>query len=159
MNTLSVTAFGDREIHFSRSFDAPRQLVFNAITQPALLLRWFVGPPGWTLTVCQVDLRVGGAYRYVWRQADGTEMGMGGVFLEVTPPERIVQTEKFDMFPTESLGTLTLTEHAGRTTLHITMVYATPDVRDAMLRTPMEQGMSAGYLRLDQLLATLGGVQ
>ena len=156
---LTVTPHGDREIHFSRAFAAPRHLVFAALTQPELLHRWFVGPPGWTLAVCQVDLRIGGVYRYVWKRADGTEMGMGGVFLEITPPERIVQTEKFDMFPTESLGTLVLTEQDGRTTLHITMVYATPDVRDAMLRTPMEQGMSVGYQRLDELLATLGGAQ
>ncbi len=104
--TLKVSTTGDREIVMIRVFDAPRALVFEAMTRPQLLRRWFFGPPGWTLTVCEIDLKVGGRYRYVWRRPDGAEMGMGGVFREVVPPERIVQTEAFDesWYPGEAIG-------------------------------------------------------
>src|SRR5258706_7646606 len=94
--TLQVTTPSDREIRMTRVFDAPRRLVFEAFTKPDLVKRWLLGPPGWTMPVCEIDLRVGGKYRYVWRKDGGTEMGMGGVFREVGQPERIVQTEKFD---------------------------------------------------------------
>src|SRR5690242_19263272 len=94
---LKLTTSGDREIVMTRSFDAPRTLVFDAWTRPELLKRWLLGPPGWSMIVCDVDLKVGGAYRYVWRHDDkGTEMGMGGVYREIVAPERIVSTEKFD---------------------------------------------------------------
>jgi uncharacterized protein YndB with AHSA1/START domain len=93
--TLRVAAAGDREIVFTRIFDAPRR-VFDALTRPYLLERWH-GPHGWSLTVCEVDLEPGGAFRFVWRQGSdaGTDMGMGGVHREVVPPERLVHTERF----------------------------------------------------------------
>jgi uncharacterized protein YndB with AHSA1/START domain len=94
--TFTVTTPSEREIAMTRVFDAPRKLVFEAFTRPELITRWLLGPPGWTMVVCEIDLRVGGAYRYVWRKDNGTEMGMGGVFREIVAPERIVQTEKFD---------------------------------------------------------------
>src|SRR3989442_94476 len=78
--TLKVTTPTDREIAMTRVFDAPRRLVFDALTKPELLNRWFFGPPGWSLVVCEIDLKVGGAYRFVWRGPDGTEMGMRGVY-------------------------------------------------------------------------------
>jgi uncharacterized protein YndB with AHSA1/START domain len=153
---LKVTTSGDREIVMTRVFAAPRRLVFEAMTKPDLLKRWLVGPPGWSLVVCDVDLRVGGAYRYVWRGPDGVEMGMGGVHREVVPPERIVCTQLFDQDWTggEAVGTLVLTEKDGQTTLTNTVRYSSPEARDAVLRTPMEQGMAAGYDRLDEVLAT-----
>ena len=155
-NALTVTARGDREVVIIRRFDAPRRLVFDAMTKPELLTRWLSGPPGWSLAVCEVDLVVGGAYRYVWKSRDGTMMGMGGVHRDIVPPERIVATQRFDEDWTggEALSTLVLTEHAGTTTLTNTMIYASREARDAVLKTPMEQGMAIGYDRLAALMAT-----
>ena len=109
------------------------------------------------MPVCDVDLRVGGAYRYVWRNAKGHEMGMGGVYREIRSPERIVQTEKFDesWYPGEAIGTLVLTEKGSVTSLTQTMVYESREAREAVVRSPMEQGLSVGYDRLDKLLDSL----
>src|SRR6185503_2567839 len=123
--TLKVAPKDDREIVVTREFDAPRALVYDAHTKPELLKRWLLGPDGWSLVVCDMDLRVGGAYRWVWRNASGKEMGLGGVFREIAPPERIVATERFDesWYPGEALNTTVFTEKAGRTTLTVTMRY------------------------------------
>jgi len=154
---LTLTTPTDREIVMTRVFDAPRRLVFDAMTKPELLKRWFFGPPGWSLEVCEVDLRVGGGYRHVWRGRGGTEMGMRGVYREVVPPERIVQTEAFDesWYPGEAVGTLVLVERDGKTTLTMTVLYDSREIRDAVLKTPMERGVAMGYDRLAELLATL----
>jgi uncharacterized protein YndB with AHSA1/START domain len=152
---LIVTTPTDREIVMTRVFDAPRRLVFDALTKPELVRQWLLGPPGWSMPVCEIDFRVGGAYRYLWRNADGTEMGMRGVFREIVVPERLVVTEKFDQswYPGEALDTSVLTEQAGKTTLTLTVLYESRETRDAVLKTPMAQGMAAGYDRLEQLLA------
>ena len=156
-NTVTVTASGERELVIARSFNAPRSLVWDAHTKPELIRRWLLGPEGWTMPVCDVDLRVGGSYRYLWRNAKGHEMGMGGVYREIKAPERIVQTEKFDesWYPGEAVGTLVLTERGGVTHLKQTMLYESRDARDAVLRSPMESGLSVGYDRLDALLASM----
>src|SRR5216684_1776612 len=116
---LKVTAGGDREIVMTRAFNAPRRLVFSALTKPELVRQWLLGPPGWTMPVCEIDLRVGGSYRYLWRSAEGAEMGMRGVYREVSPPERVVQTEVFDdpWYPGEAVATAVLVEQNGKTTL------------------------------------------
>jgi len=147
----------DREIVVTRVFDAPRHLVFDAFTRPELLKRWLFGPGGWSLAICEVDLRVGGAYRYVWRHTNGAEMGMGGIHREIVPPERIVATQLFDEDWTggEAIGTLVLTERDGRTTLTNTIRYSSQAVRDAVLKTPMDKGMAAGYDRLEEMLPSL----
>lgn len=153
---LQVAARGDREIVMTRVFNAPRVLVFQAFTQPTLLKRWLLGPPGWSMPVCEIDLRVGGKYRYVWRNdASGQEMGMGGVYREIVSPERIVSTEKFDeaWYPGEAVGTVTLVEQAGKTTLTQTIQYGSREARDAVLKSPMESGVAASYDRLAELLA------
>src|SRR5712671_4166706 len=93
---LTVTAPTDREIVMTRVFSAPRKLVFDAWTKPELVKRWLLGPPGWTMPVCEIDLRVGGKYRFEWRGQDGTVMGMGGVYREIVIPERIINTQLFD---------------------------------------------------------------
>ena len=114
MNTLQVTTPSDREIAMTRVFDAPRTLVYDAHTRPELVRQWLLGPPGWTMPVCDMDVRVGGTYRWVWRRdTDGSTMGMGGVYREVVAPERVVATEKFDdaWYPGEGLNTLLLVEH------------------------------------------------
>jgi len=156
--SLQLTTPTDREIVMVRVFNAPRALVFDAMSKPELLRRWFYGPPGWTLAVCEIDLRVGGSYRYVWRGPDGSEMGMGGVYREVAPPELVVQTEKFDQpwYPGEAVGRMVLTERDGKTTLTLTVLYESREARDAVLRSPMEQGVSMGYDRLAELLASMG---
>jgi len=157
--TLKVTTPSDREIVLTRVFDAPRTLVFDALTVPELLRRWFHGPDGWSLMVCEVDLRVGGLYRFVWRGPNGTDMGMGGVHREIAAPERIARTERFDQDWTggETLGTAVLTEHSGKTTLTTTVLYATREARDGALATGMKEGMAAGYGRLDEFLASTQG--
>jgi uncharacterized protein YndB with AHSA1/START domain len=152
---LTLTTPSDREIRITRTFDAPRRLVFDAWTRPELIRRWLLGPPGWTMTVCEVELRVGGAYRYVWRRDDGTTMGMGGVYREIVVPERWVATEKFDDYPGEALGTNVLTERAGQTTSDLRLLYASKAARDGALGSGMDKGMEAGFERLDALLASL----
>ncbi len=155
--TLKVTLPSDREIAMTRVFDAPRQLVFEALTKPELLKRWLLGPPGWTMVVCEMDLRVGGAYRFVWRREDGTEMGMGGVCREFVPPERMVSTEKFDQswYPGEAVVSNVLVEEDGKTTLTLTVRYESQEARDIALKSPMEQGVAAGYDRLAEMLPTM----
>jgi uncharacterized protein YndB with AHSA1/START domain len=156
MTRLKVTTPSDREIAMTRVFDAPRELVFAAHTKPDLVKRWLLGPPGWSLPVCEIDLRVGGKYRWVWRNdSDGTTMGMGGVYREIVAPERLVATERFDeaWYPGEALNTLILVETNGRTTLTQTMRYESKDARDAVMQSGMEKGVEASYDRLARLLA------
>jgi len=161
---LQLTTPSDREIRMTRVFTAPRQLVFDAHSKPELLERWLLGPDGWSMPVCEVDFRVGGAYRYVWRReprstdtgcATELEMGMGGVFREIVVPERIVATEKFDQawYPGEAVNTLVLLEHGGKTTLQQTMRYESRAARDAVLKSGMESGVAASYDRLAKILA------
>ena len=155
--TLSVSAPGDREILMTRVVDAPRDLVFAAFTKPALVKKWLLGPPGWTMPVCEIELRVGGSYRYVWRKtATGDEMGMGGVYREIAAPERLVATEKFDeaWYPGEAVSTLVLFEQEGKTTITQTVLYQSREARDAVLKSGMESGVAASYDRLEELLAS-----
>jgi uncharacterized protein YndB with AHSA1/START domain len=155
-NTVKVATPTDCEIVLQRVFDAPRRLVFDAMTRPELLKRWLLGPPGWSMVVYDIDLRAGGEYRYVWRNADGTEMGMRGVYREVMLPERIVSTQVFDIGcdaqAEEAVGTAILTEHDGRTTLTTTLLYPSKQVRDAVIASGMEHGVAASYDRLAELL-------
>ena len=154
---LKVTTPSERELVMTREFDAPRAMVFDALSKPELVRRWLLGPPGWTMPVCDIDLRVGGAYRFVWLGQDGTTMGMGGVYREIVIPERIVNTQLFDQDWTggETLGTLLLTEQGGKTTLTNAVLYLSREARDGALRTRMAEGVEAGYARLDELLPSL----
>ena len=152
---LKLAIRGDREIVITRAFDAPRKLVFDAFTKPELVKQWLLGPDGWSMPVCEIDLKVGGKYRYVWRRdKDGTEMGMGGVYREIVAPERIVATEKFDQswYPGEAVGTFILTEQGGKTTLTETILYESREARDGVLKSGMEKGVVASYDRLEKLL-------
>jgi uncharacterized protein YndB with AHSA1/START domain len=156
-NALKITTPGDRDLVMTRAFDAPRQLVYDAHTKPELVRQWLLGPPGWTMPVCEMDVRVGGTYRWVWKsERDGTTMGMGGVYREVTAPERLVTTEKFDeaWYPGESLNTLVLVEQGGRTTLTQTMRYESREAREAVIKSGMEKGVATSYDRLEDVLAT-----
>jgi len=153
---LQITTPSDREIAMIRVFDAPRRLVFDALTKPELVSQWLLGPEGWTMPICEIDLRVGGRYHYVWRKDDGREMGISGVYREIVPPERIVNTEQFDnpWYPGEAIVTNVLVEKGGKTTLTLTVDYGTKEVRDGVLKSGMEKGVSVSYDRLAKLLAT-----
>jgi uncharacterized protein YndB with AHSA1/START domain len=159
LGTLKVTTPGDREIVMTRVFDAPRSLVYDAMSKPELLQRWLFGPPGWSMVACEDDARVGGAFRWVWRGPDGAEMAMHGVYREVVPPERIVRTESFEFGCTpqagEQLATLVLTEQGGKTLLTLTLLYPSKEARDGTIASGMEKGVSASYERLDELLASM----
>jgi uncharacterized protein YndB with AHSA1/START domain len=154
---LQITTPTDREIAMTRSFNAPRQKVFDCFTKPELVKRWLSGPPGWTMVTCEIDLRVGGKYRYAWSHEKGQHMGMGGVYRDVAPPERIVATELFDdaWYAGEAVGTLVLTERAGVTTITQTVRYESKEARDGVLKSPMEQGVAYGYDKLEAMLDTL----
>jgi len=155
LGSLKITTVGDRELAMTRVFDAPRNLVFDAFTKPELVRRWLLGPDGWSMPVCEIDLKVGGAYRYVWRRdTDGTEMGMGGVYREIVPNQKLVTTEKFDQawYPGEAVGTLVLTEQGGKTTITQTVLYASREARDGVLKSGMESGVSRSYDRLAEQL-------
>ena len=153
-STLKVTTPSDREIAMTRVFAAPRHLVFEAYTRPELLRQWLGVHGGWRMEVCEIDLRVGGTYRYLWRAPDGSAMGMRGTFREVVVPERVVATEVFDQpwYPGEAESRVTFVEAAGRTTLTMTVRYESKAARDGVLRSPMEQGVAAGFDALEKLL-------
>ena len=149
---LKITTPTDREIVMTRTFHAPRQLVFEAMTQPGLLKRWLLGPPGWEMTECQLAGKVGGAYRWAWRHTDGQTMSLGGVFREWAPPARSVCTQVMEGVPGETLVTSVLAEQGGKTTLTTTVLYASREARDAALKSGMEHGVAASYDRLAELL-------
>ena len=154
---LEITTPSAREMAMTRAFDAPRELVWKALTTPALLQRWLTGMPGWILEVCEVDLRVGGAYRFVWRQESGDRatMGMGGEYREVAAPVRYAATELFDepWYPGEALVTTELEADGDRTILTTTVLYASEEARDGVLASGAATGVDLSYDRLDGVLA------
>lgn len=156
---LTVTTPSDREISMSRVFNAPRRLVFDAYTRCEYLKQWLGVVEGWSLDVCEIDLRVGGTYRYGWRNTNGTSMGMGGTYREIVTNERIVATEKFDesWYEGEAVDTATFAESGGKTTLTIIVLYASKAVRDEVLKSGATEGLTANYDALDVVLASLSG--
>ena len=158
-DSFSVSTPSDREIQVTRDFHAPRRLVFDAFTRPDLVRRWLLGPPGWTMPVCEIDLRVGGTYRYVWRKEGEKDMGMGGVFRDIVPSERLVATEQFDdaWYPGEALDTTVFAADGAITRITITVLYQSREARDTARRSGMEHGMAAGYNRLEDVLSSLEG--
>ncbi|HTW63871.1 MAG TPA: SRPBCC domain-containing protein [Bryobacteraceae bacterium] len=151
---LVVRTQGDREIVLTRVFDAPRDLVFEAWTKPQHVVHWY-GRHGWNLEVCEIDLRVGGRWRYVMRGPKGRSIGLGGAYLEIARPERLVSTESFDDYPGESINTVTLTEQNGQTTLTITGLASSTEIRDAIIKSGMEEGAAETMDRLAGVLASL----
>lgn len=152
---MSMVAAGDREIVVTRDFEAPREKVLDAMIDPDALKQWLHGPPGWSLTVCDVEKKAGGKYRFVWTDGNGAAMGMSGVYREYEPPTRVVNTQVFDMDCTgsEVIGTLVVTEAAGKTYMTNTLLYPSREARDAVFASPMGQGMACGYTMLDNFLA------
>ena len=153
--TLKVSSLGESAIEMSRDFDAPRSLVFDALTNLAVLKRWFGVFGGWALTSCEIDLKVGGAFRFVWHNIDGNVMGMRGVYREIHVPERIVHTESIDGYPGEAVSTTVLLEREGRTTLKSIIQYESKAIRDAVLNSGMQRGAGASYDKLDEVLASM----
>jgi uncharacterized protein YndB with AHSA1/START domain len=153
LEAVSIATRGDREVVLTRRFDAPARLVFDALTRPDLLRRWY-GPEGWTLEVCDIDLRVGGKWRFVARRPDGKVFGQRGVYREIVPGARLVNTESWeDWDPGETLVTTVLAERGGRTTFTATMVFPSRDVRDTILKSGFEGGAKESYDKLAALLA------
>jgi uncharacterized protein YndB with AHSA1/START domain len=151
---LKVTT-SDREVVMTRGFDAPRELVFDAFTKPELVKRWMRGPDGWSLAVCDIALKIGGAFRYVWRNdADGHEFVVSGVYTEVTRPERVAHTEKFDdpEYPGESLETWAFDERDGVTTLTTTLLYESMEACKKAVELGAVQDATSCY---DQIAAVL----
>ena len=157
-----VTLPTDSTVRVVRDFRAPKELVYRAYTEPALMQRWLLGYPGWTMPVCEMDVRVGGRFRWRWRNiADGKQMGFHGEFREVVPGSKLVNTEFFDPgdvggnMGDGALVTLELTQAGAITTAVTTMDYYTKQSRDAAIATGMTDGMEASYAVLDGLLKEL----
>lgn len=164
VDKAAVTLPSDSQVEVRRSFKAPRALVYRAYSEPELVRRWMLGPPGWSMPVCEVDMRVGGTYRWRWRnEQDGSEFGFTGVFREVDPPARVVHSEVFDPGttgsgePGEAIVTITFVEEDGFTTVTTNIDFGTREVRDAAMSTGMTDGMEMSYQRLDAELSALAG--
>jgi uncharacterized protein YndB with AHSA1/START domain len=150
---LTVSTPSDREIRLEREFGAPRERVFAVMTDPALISEWW-GPRGTTTEVDQMDVRPGGAWRYVVRNADGSETAFRGVYREIASPERIVQTFEWEGMPGHiSIDTAVLEDLGERTRLVTTSLFHTTEERDGMLSSGMEGGAGETYARLEELLA------
>jgi uncharacterized protein YndB with AHSA1/START domain len=154
--TFKMEPSGEREIVMTRIFDAAPDLLFDALTKPELVKRWLLGPPGWSMPVCEIDLKVGGSYRYVWRNEDRREMGVSGKYREIVRPERIVHSEKFDeaWYPGEAIVTTTLMEKGESTTLTMTMLMESREARDEVLESGMDSGVAVSYDRLEEILSS-----
>jgi uncharacterized protein YndB with AHSA1/START domain len=153
---LIVTTPSEGEIAMRRVFDAPRGLVFDAWTMPEMLKHWLGVRGGWTVAVCEVDLKVGGSYRFVWQGPEGLLIGMRGIYREIVRPERLVATESFDepWYPGEALAATVLTEADHRTTATTTVRYESREARDTVLATPMTRGVAESYDKLGEYLLT-----
>lgn len=152
---LQVTLPGECEILVIREIAAPRHLVYDAHTKPEMVKRWLYGPDDWSMPVCEIELRVGGRYRYVWRNlGNGTEFATGGKFLEIIPGEKVVSTEAFEgaLNQGEATNTLTFSEHNGKTLVALHMRYPSKAIRDGAIASGMNDGIETGYARLDRQL-------
>jgi uncharacterized protein YndB with AHSA1/START domain len=152
---MTIDTPGDREVVMTRVFNAPRQLVYDAYTKPELVARWLTGPAGWTMPICEIDLKVGGKYRYGWQNAEGKKMSSHGVYREIVPPERVVATESFDdpWYPGEAVATTTFVEEGGRTTMTMSVQYDSKETRDMVVKTGMETGVAYSFDKLEEILA------
>jgi len=155
--SFKVSTPTDNSIEMERDFNAPRELVFDAFTKPELVRRWFLGPDGWTMAVCEIDLKVGGTYRYVWRkEASAEEMTLDGVFREVIHPQKLVAPEKFASAwgSVEAPYTRVFEENGDITKVMVTVLFASKEARDAV-KFGMQQGVAAAYDRMEQVLASM----
>jgi uncharacterized protein YndB with AHSA1/START domain len=149
---MTVTTPSDREVVVTRVFNAPRSLVFEAWTNPKYVPQWMLGPEGWIMPICEIDLRPGGAWHFVWRQTSGTEMEMRGVYREIAPPERLVTTESWGADWPETVNTVVLREENGKTTMTLTILYPSKEARENALKAGMKEGMEMTFDRLEKHL-------
>lgn len=150
-----VTLPSDREIMITRTFNAPADLVFEAMTTPEHVAKWY-GPRSDELVECEIDLRVGGSWRYRLRNPEGVEYGFYGAYKELDAPHRWVSTEAFDGFPeAEAISTVTLVENKAKTTLTTVVLHENQQFRDGHLNSGMEAGMQETFDRLEELLETI----
>ena len=155
-NTTEFTTPSDSELQMSRVFDAPREVVWDALTKPEHLRNWLLGPEGWEMIVCEIDLRQDGRYRYQWRHTNGEQMQISGVYRELRAPGRIVNTENWGGEWPETLNTVTLAEtEDGETTLTTVVRYPSREARDAALQTGMKDGVNLSYEHLERLLRSM----
>ena len=156
MEKTAVELPSDREVIITRTFAAPRRLVWEAMSKPEYVRRWY-GLAVLSLTVCEIDHRVGGAWRFVLRAPDGSEHGFSGVYREIVAPERVVYTENYEQIGPghEIVVTTTLEERSGQTTLRSHLAYQSKADRDGHIQSGMEAGMNESHARLAELLATL----
>jgi uncharacterized protein YndB with AHSA1/START domain len=155
MNSTVISTPSDRELALTRVFDAPRRLVWEVSTKPEHLTKWMLGPEGWTMPICESDFREGGKWRFVWRNAKGSEMSMHGVYQEIVAPERFVTTENWGPEWPETINTISFAEEDGRTRMTGTIRYVSTEARDAAMKSGMTDGANISYDRLDDLLASL----
>lgn len=155
INTVTISTPSDREVVITRIFDAPRRLVFEALTKPELIRRWS-SPEGWTMEVCEVDLKPGGEFHFVSKKPSGKLVGQRGVYREVVPHQRLVNTEWWeDWNPGECLVTTELTDVTGRTVLTSTTLFPSQEVRDTILKSGLNDNVSQLYGQLAAVLMTL----
>jgi uncharacterized protein YndB with AHSA1/START domain len=160
MDKAQVTMPSDREVKVTRSFRAPRALVYRAYTEPQLVRQWLLGPPGWSMPVCEMDVRVGGNFRWRWRSDEGgNEFGFTGTFREVQPSSKLVHTEAYDPgtvgggYPgNDAIVTVTFVEDGGITTVTTLIDFGSKEARDRAVATGMTDGMEQSYQLLDRLL-------
>lgn len=151
----TITTPSDREVVMARTFEAPRTLVWDAYTKPEHVQQWLLGPEGWTMPICEIDLRPGGEWHFLWRRPDGDELEMRGVYREIVPPERLVNTESWGGEWPETENTVQLFEENGATTVTTTILYPSREARDAAIATGMADGAERSYGLLDEYLRTL----
>lgn len=163
IETFKVTTPSDLEIVLTRMFDAPKKMVWRTLAEPALIRRWLLGPPGWEMTLCDNDFQEGGRFRWEWIGPDQAQLALFGEYKEITPFDRIVRTESFEIGcepqAGQQLAAISFEESDGKTTLKMTLTYPSKEARDATIASGMDKGVSAGYARLDEVLAEIATEQ
>ena len=147
---LVVSTPTDREIIITRHFDAPRVLIYRCYVEPDLMRRWLLGPPGWTMPICEIDCRLGGVYRFIWRSESGEAFGITGTFREIIPSEKLVSTEIFVGATEETRVVVDFLDDGVATSVRYRLAYPSRTARDAAIASGMTDGMEMGFKRLDQ---------
>ena len=148
---IEVTQPSDREVRVVRSFKAPAKLVWDAHTKPELVSKWMLGPPGWTMPVCEIDFRVGGKWRYEWAHPEQGSFGMAGEFFEIDAPVKFRNSETYE--GKTAMNVITFAAQGGGTLMSLKVTYASLEAREAALATGMADGMESSYANLDGMFA------
>src|SRR5688572_7680761 len=155
VGVTTLTTPSDREVVITRVVDGPRRRVWDAWTKPEHLKNWLTGFEGWTMPVCEIDLRAGGKWRFVWRKADGAELGVTGGYKEPVPPDRLGDTVRCGTARPDTVNAMSVTERGGKTAITRTILYPAKDARDAARKTGMKEGIDVSYARLADNLRTM----